>query len=64
MRFRDMAVQNYVVRLSAEEPEYLDQLILKGKTPAQRPMKANIIEKPMSANAVKDGATAGRTDVR
>jgi hypothetical protein len=31
MSFKDVAVKKYVVRLSAEEREYLDQLIRKGK---------------------------------
>ena len=31
MTFKDVAVKKYVVRLSSEEREYLDQLIRKGK---------------------------------
>jgi len=38
MTFRDIAVKKYVVRLSLEEREYLDQLIRKGKSSAQRLM--------------------------
>jgi hypothetical protein len=34
MSFKDVAVKKYVVRLSAEEREYLDQLIRKGKSTA------------------------------
>src|ERR1700758_851616 len=45
MTFKDVAVKKYVVRLSAEEREYLDQLIRKGKSPAQRLMKARILLK-------------------
>jgi hypothetical protein len=45
MRFKDIAVKKYVVRLSAAEREYLDQLIRKGKSPAQRLMKARILLK-------------------
>jgi hypothetical protein len=45
MTFRDVAVKKYVARLSAEEREYLDQLIRKGKSPAQRLMKARILLK-------------------
>jgi hypothetical protein len=45
MSFKDVAVKKYVVKLSAEEREYLDQLIRKGKGPAQRLMKARILLK-------------------
>jgi len=45
MSFKDVAVKKYVVRLSAEEREYLDQLIRKGKGQAQRLMKAWILLK-------------------
>jgi len=45
MSFKDVAVKKYVVRLSAEEREYLDQLIRKGKGQAQRLMKARILLK-------------------
>jgi Homeodomain-like domain len=45
MTFQDIAVKKYVVRLSREEREHLDQLIRKGKSPAQRLMKARILLK-------------------
>jgi Homeodomain-like domain len=45
MSSKDVAVKKYVVRLSAEEREYLDQLIRKGKSSAQRLMKARILLK-------------------
>jgi hypothetical protein len=45
MTFKDVEVKKYVVRLSAEEREYLDQLIRMGKSPAQRLMKARILLK-------------------
>jgi hypothetical protein len=45
MSFKDVAVKKYVARLSAEERGYLDQLIRKGKGPAQRLMKARILLK-------------------
>jgi hypothetical protein len=32
MRFKDIAVKKYVVQLSAEECEYLDQLFCKEKS--------------------------------
>ena len=35
MSFKDVAVKKYVVRLSAEEREYLDQLI-RGREKARR----------------------------
>jgi hypothetical protein len=52
MSFKDVAVKKYVVRLSAEEREYLDQLIRKGKSPALRLMKARIL---LKADVGKDG---------
>ena len=45
MIFKDIAVKKYVVRLNAEERAYLDELIRKGKSPAQRLMKARILLK-------------------
>jgi len=45
MTFKDVAVKKYVVRLSSEEREYLDQLIRKGKSPALKLMKARILLK-------------------
>src|SRR5271156_6975794 len=38
-------VKRYVVRLSAEEREHLEALIRKGKSPAQRLLKARILLK-------------------
>jgi len=45
MNLRDIAVKKYVVRLSAEERHYLEELIRKGKSPAQRLTKARILLK-------------------
>jgi len=45
MTFKDVAVKKYVVRLSSEEREYLDQLIRKGKSSALKLMKARILLK-------------------
>ena len=45
MSFKDVAVKKYVVRLSSEEREYLDELIRKGKSPALKLMKARILLK-------------------
>jgi hypothetical protein len=56
MSFKDVAVKKYVVRLSAEEREYLDQLIRKGKSSAQRLKKARILLKADVGKAAKDGA--------
>ena len=45
MSAREVAVKKYVVRLSVEEREQLDALIRKGKSSAQRLMKARILLK-------------------
>ena len=45
MSFKDVAVKKYVVRLSAEEREYLDHLVRRGKSSAQGLMKARILLK-------------------
>src|SRR5437016_7368685 len=45
MAGKDIAVKKYVVRLSAEEREQLQALIRKGKSPAQRLLKARILLK-------------------
>lgn len=45
MAGRDVAVKKYVVRLSAEEREQLQTLIRKGKSPANRLLKARILLK-------------------
>jgi len=42
---REIAVKQYVVRLSAEEREHLQALIGKGKSPAKRLLKARILLK-------------------
>jgi hypothetical protein len=42
---REKVVKRYVVRLSAEERAQLDALIRKGKSPAQRLLKARILLK-------------------
>jgi hypothetical protein len=36
-------VKRYVVRLSAEERQHLEAMIRKGKSPAQRLLKARIL---------------------
>jgi transposase len=45
MAARDNSVKKYVVRLSAGEREQLEALIRKGKSPAQRVLKARILLK-------------------
>jgi hypothetical protein len=45
MSAREVPVKKYVVRLSAEEREQLGALIRKGKSSAQRLMKARILLK-------------------
>ena len=45
MSAREISVKKYVVRLSGEEREHLEELIRKGKDPAQRLLKARILLK-------------------
>src|SRR6267378_1035184 len=45
MGAKEISVKKYVVRLSGEERERLEALIRKGKSPAQRLLKARIILK-------------------
>jgi hypothetical protein len=42
MAARDISVKKYVVRLSGEEREQLEALIRKGRSAAQRLLKARI----------------------
>ena len=44
MAAKKISVKKYVVRLSGEEREQLETLIRKGKSPAQRLLKADIVE--------------------
>ena len=52
MSSKEISVKKYVVRLSAEEREQLEILIRKGKSPAQRLLKARILLKA-------DGSSTG-----
>jgi hypothetical protein len=52
MSAREVPVKKYVVRLSAEEREQLQALIRKGKSSAQRLMKARIL---LKADVSEDG---------
>ena len=45
MAAKDVAAKKYVVRLSGEEREQLRALLRKGKSPAQRLLKARILLK-------------------
>src|SRR5882762_513797 len=45
MAAKEISVERYVVRLSADEREQLEALIRKGKSPAQRLLKARILLK-------------------
>jgi hypothetical protein len=45
MSSKEISVKRYVVRLSAEERDQLEGLIRKGKSPAQRLLKARILLK-------------------
>ena len=45
MAAKEISVKRYVVRLSAEERGQLEALIRKGKSPAQRLLKARILLK-------------------
>src|ERR1700756_729895 len=45
MAAKENSVKRYVVRLSADERERLEELIRKGKSPAQRLLKARILLK-------------------
>ncbi len=45
MASREVVVKKYVVRLSAEERDGLETLLRKGKSPAQRVLKARILLK-------------------
>ena len=42
---KEISVKKYVVRLNADEREQLETLIRKGKSPAQRLLKARILLK-------------------
>jgi transposase len=51
MAAKEIAVKRYVVRLSADEREQLEALIRKGKSPAQRLLKARILLKADASEA-------------
>src|SRR5260370_41185390 len=53
MATKEIWGKKYVVRLSAEEREQLGALIRKGKSPAQRLLKARIL---LKADVCEDGA--------
>jgi Homeodomain-like domain len=51
MAAKEISVKKYVVRLSGEERERLEALIRKGKSPAQRLLKARILLKADASEA-------------
>src|ERR1035437_8470442 len=51
MAAKEISVKKYVVRLSGEEREQLEALIRKGKSPAQRLLKARILLKAYVSEA-------------
>ena len=51
MGAKEISVKKYVVRLSGEERERLEALIRKGKSPAQRLLKARILLKADASEA-------------
>ncbi len=60
MARKEISVKRYVVKLQGEERKQLEALIGKGKSPAQRLLKARILLKAdVSEALVKAGATAG-----
>jgi len=59
MAAREKAVKRYVVRLSGDEREQLETLIRKGKSPAQRLLKARILLKADVSKTVKGGVIVG-----
>ena len=59
MAAKEISVKKYVVRLSGEEREQLETLIRKGKSPAQRLLKARILLKADISEAGEGGVTAG-----
>jgi len=56
---KEIAVKKYVVRLSGEERERLNDLVRSGKRSAQLLTKARIVLKADVRKRAKDGATAG-----
>src|ERR1700736_3601169 len=59
MATKEIAVKRYVVRLSADEREQLEALIRKGKSPAQRLLKARILLKADASEAGEGWSDSG-----
>src|SRR5258705_2670614 len=59
MAAKENSVKRYVVRLSADERERLEALIRKGKSPAQRLLKARILLKA-DVSAAREGWSDSR----
>src|ERR1700736_4833524 len=56
MLAKEISVKRYVVRLSGEERERLETLLRKGKSPAQRLLKARILLKADVSQAGEGGS--------
>jgi hypothetical protein len=56
---KEISVKKYVVRLSADEREQLEALIRKGKSPAQRLLKARILLKADVSQAGEGWSDSG-----
>src|SRR6266576_243457 len=59
MTAREISVKRYVVRLGADEREQLEALIRKGKSPAQRLLKARILLKADVSKAGEGWSDSG-----
>ena len=59
MAAKEISVKKYVVRLSVEEREQLELVIRKGKSAAQRLLKARILLKADVSEPVRAGVTTG-----
>jgi hypothetical protein len=59
MAATEISVKKYVMRMSADEREQLEALIRKGKSPAQRLLKARILLKADVSEAGEGWRAAG-----
>ena len=60
MAAKEISVKKYVVRLSGEERERLETLLRKGKSPAQRLLKARILLKEADVSEAGEGWSDSR----
>src|SRR3979490_1372392 len=61
MAAKEISVKKYVVRLSGEEREQLGALLRKGKSPAQRLLKARVL---LKADVSEAGGGCGDSRIR